>query len=114
MTFSKELLNIDVAAETERIVTFLRQTVRHEMRRQGAVVGISGGVDSSVVLALCVQAFGAERVVALVMPEKDSDPESENLARMLADQYNIVPVREDKIGRASCRERCRSRWSPYH
>jgi NAD+ synthase len=54
MGFSKECIEIDPAAESERIVTSLRQNVLKTMRRQGAVVGISGGVDSSVVLSLSV------------------------------------------------------------
>jgi NH3-dependent NAD+ synthetase len=51
-------LAIDPAAETERLVSFLRQTVRKIMHRSGGVVGISGGIDSSVALALCIRAFG--------------------------------------------------------
>lgn len=100
MTFSKEILNLDPAAETERIVTMLRQNVRKVMRRQGGVVGISGGIDSSVVLALAAKAFGPERVTAIMMPEKDSEAESETLARNLAAHFgveetileNITPV----------------------
>ncbi|HSF80114.1 MAG TPA: NAD(+) synthase, partial [Anaerolineales bacterium] len=95
MPFSKDLIKIDPAAECERIVSFLRREVRQEMRRYGGVVGISGGVDSSVVLALCVRAFGPERVTALMMPEKDSDPESETLARQVAACYGVEPVLED-------------------
>ena len=44
------------------------------LHRSGAVLGISGGIDSSVCLALSVKAFGAERVVPLLLPDKDSDP----------------------------------------
>jgi NAD+ synthase len=58
------------------------------------VLGISGGIDSSVCLALCVKAFGPERVVPLLLPEKDSDPASEDLARMLAAHYGVTPVLE--------------------
>lgn len=90
-----DALEIDPAAETERILSFLRDTVHHAMRRHGAVVGISGGVDSSVVLALAVKAFGPGRVVALMLPERDSDPESERLAREVALRFGVETARED-------------------
>jgi len=95
MNFSKKVLEIDAAVETERIVTNLRQNVRQTLRRYGGVVGISGGVDSSVVLALSVRAFGAERVAAIMMPEKDSDPETERLSRLVAQHYGLEPIMED-------------------
>jgi len=50
--------------------------------------------DSSVCLALSVRAFGAERVVALLLPDKDSDPASEDLARELAAHYGVIPTLE--------------------
>src|SRR6266850_2188937 len=92
--FNKQILKIDSAAEADRIVTALRYQVRKVMRRAGGVVGISGGVDSSVVLALAARAFGPERVVAVMLPEKDSDPISEKLARQLAAQFGVVPILE--------------------
>ncbi|MGD1020921.1 MAG: NAD(+) synthase [Verrucomicrobiia bacterium] len=95
MTFTKESIRIDPAAEADRIVSELRRVARQVMRRGGGVVGISGGVDSAVVLALTVRAFDPERVVALIMPEKDSEPMSEQLARELARQFGVQPVRED-------------------
>jgi NAD+ synthase len=64
------------------------------LHRSGAALGISGGIDSSVCLALCVRAFGPERVVALLLPEQDSDPVSEDLARTLAAHYGVTPVLE--------------------
>ena len=90
-----DALEIDPAAETERILAFLRDTVHHAMRRHGAVVGVSGGVDSSVVLALAVRAFGPGRVVAIMLPERDSDPESERLARDVARRFGVEPALED-------------------
>jgi NAD+ synthase len=95
MTFITESIKIDPAAEAERIVTELRRNVGRVMRRLGGVVGISGGVDSAVVLALSVRAFGPERVAAIIMPEKDSDPLSERLARHLAQRYGVTPVLEN-------------------
>jgi NAD+ synthase len=95
MQFSKNILNIDPARETERIVSFLQQKVRQTMRRHGGVVGISGGIDSAVVLALSVRAFGPQKVVAVMMPDKDSDPLSEKLARELAARYGVEPLLEN-------------------
>ena len=93
MDMNRQVLDLDPAAETDRIVRWLREKARG-LRRNGAVLGISGGIDSSVCLALCVRAFGPEKVVALILPEKDSDPASEGLARMLAAHYGVEPLLE--------------------
>jgi NAD+ synthase len=95
MKFSKDILAIDPAGETERLVSLLRHNMGRVLRRRGAVVGISGGVDSSVVLALCARAFGTDRVTAVMMPEKDSDPDSERLSRSLARHYSVEAVLEN-------------------
>jgi NAD+ synthase len=95
MRFDKDILKLDPAIEVGRLVTWLRSTVRGKLRRRGAVVGISGGVDSAVVLALCVRAFGPGQVLALMMPDRDSSPESERLARELAAQFGVEPLLED-------------------
>jgi NAD+ synthase len=58
-------------------------------------VGISGGIDSSVVLALSVRAFGPNHVLAVIMPEKDSHPETHEIASMLAKHYDVDSVFED-------------------
>jgi len=98
MQFNKHLLNLDPARETDRIVRFLQETVRKNMRRQGGVVGISGGIDSAVVLGLTVRAFGPKNVVAVMMPDKDSDPISEKLARELAARFGVEPLLENLTG----------------
>jgi NAD+ synthase len=95
MSLKDRLLAIDPAAESTRAIAHLQDQVRKVMRRQGGVVGVSGGVDSSVVLALCVRAFGPERVVAVMMPEKDSDPETEKFSRMVAQHFGVEPVLEN-------------------
>ena len=51
--FDKNVLKLDPSAEAGRIIESLREQVFGQLRRRGAVVGISGGVDSSVVAALC-------------------------------------------------------------
>jgi len=92
--FSRSSLELDPAKETERIVRFLQHYLR-QTKRRGAVVGISGGVDSAVVLALCVRAFGPGRVMAIMMPDKDSDTLSEKLGRELAAAFGVIPLLED-------------------
>lgn len=96
--FHKDILAIDPAEMTDRIVTHLRTTVLTQFGRQGGVVGISGGIDSSVVLALAARAFGPDRVVALLLQEKESSPENVVLARTVARKYGVTPVAEDITG----------------
>jgi NAD+ synthase len=94
MTFTRHSLDIIPEQESDRIIQSLRQHVHQSMRRRGGVLGISGGIDSSVVLALCVRAFGPDNITALLLPEKDSDPESERLGRLVAEQFGVEPILE--------------------
>ena len=95
MIYHRDVLKIDPAAVTADLIANLLRDVRQTLRRTGAVVGISGGIDSSVVLALCVRALGPKRVVGVMMPEQDSSRDSVDLARLVADQYGIETVLED-------------------
>lgn len=94
-TFSPDVLTIDPARETERIERGIRRIVCDELRRKGAVVGLSGGVDSSVTATLCARALGSDRVLGLMMPETDSSVESAALAEKLARQLGIPSALED-------------------
>ncbi|MEJ1121000.1 NAD(+) synthase [Phyllobacterium sp. CCNWLW109] len=88
-------LTIDPAAETERIVAAMREQLRHTLRRRGFVLGLSGGVDSSVCAALAARAVGAQNVLCIFMPENDSDPESLTLGRLVAETYGLASIVED-------------------
>ena len=92
--FSADALKIDEAAETERIVAGLRGQLR-AMRKRGLVLGLSGGIDSSVSVALAVRAVGAKNVFCLFMPENDSDPESLRLGRLVAETFGVEAIVED-------------------
>jgi NAD+ synthase len=93
--FGRQSLAIDVVQETERLVDELRRSVHGTLHRQGAIVGISGGIDSSLVLALCAKAFGPAHVIGVLLPEQESSPESAELAHLLAAQYVVSTVTED-------------------
>ncbi len=95
MSFSKNDIRIDAAAEAERIIAGMRRVVGQELNKRGGVIGISGGIDSSLCLALSAKAFGPERVLGITMPESDSNPISAVLARKLARQYGVPYIVED-------------------
>ena len=97
-TVSLDALRLDPERATEEIVEGLRAAVLAEMRRRGAVVGLSGGVDSSVCVALCARAFGPERVLALLMPEAESASETLELSRLVAGHFGVETVLEDISG----------------
>lgn len=91
----EDWLWIDPAAEAQRISHAIREQVLRRLRRRGAVVALSGGIDSSVTAALCACALGAKNTLAVCMPEKDSDKESLRLGRMVSDAFGIPSVVED-------------------
>ncbi len=92
--FSAETLTIDHAAETDQIVAGLREQLR-AMKKRGLVLGLSGGIDSSVSVALAVRAVGAKNVFCLFMPENDSDPESLRFGRLVAETFGVEAIIED-------------------
>jgi len=86
---ARDLLRIDPELATQQIVDRLRTIVHGELGRRGAVVGLSGGIDSSVVAALCARTFGPDRVLGLLMPEADSAPDTLELSRLVAESLGI-------------------------
>lgn len=81
-------LSIDLEAESERIAAFIAHAVEG-LGKEGAVLGLSGGVDSAVVAHLCVRALSPERVLGLILPERDSDLRSLEDARKVARELGI-------------------------
>jgi NAD+ synthase len=94
--FSKDIILLDnVESVVDQIVQKLRNDVLDVLKRYGGVVGISGGIDSSVCLALAAKAFGPDKVLGVMMPEKDSNPDSEILAKDLANKFGVRAIKED-------------------
>lgn len=93
--FSKEMLKLDLPSDLVPVEEAIRDTLQKRFRKKGVVVGLSGGIDSSVVAALCVRALGADRVLGLFMPEEDSSDESTPLGEMLAKSLGIQTVIEN-------------------
>ncbi len=92
--FTADVLALDLDATARSIEEAIRRQVT-ELRRRGVVVGLSGGIDSSVVTTLCARALGAQRVQVLLMPERASSPESEQLGRLLTSQLGTPTLVED-------------------
>jgi NAD+ synthase len=93
--FSAETLRLDAEEETRRICEAIRKQILRSLRKRGAVVGLSGGIDSSVTVALAARALGPDKVLAVFMPEKDSDSESLYLGRLVAEAAGVSHVTEN-------------------
>ena len=92
---SSDILNIDYQAEIDKIVEKIKELVTRVFRRRGIVLGLSGGIDSSVVCALCIRALGPKNVLALLMPEKDSASDTLRLSQLVAEALGAESVLED-------------------
>ena len=88
MEFHKDVLKLDCKSEVERICEFIQQELR-DMKRNGIVVGLSGGIDSALCAALCVKALGKDKVFGLILPERESNPVSAEYAGKHAEKLGI-------------------------
>ncbi|GAB6146292.1 NAD(+) synthase [Desulfocicer niacini] len=84
-----ELLQFDKSKEVQKIVDGIRLHLRKNLKRRGLVVAVSGGIDSSVSAALSAMAVGPEKVLGLLLPERDSSGESSRLGNMLLKHLGI-------------------------
>ena len=96
--FEKDLTLPNVEQEIERISLKLKDDIYGILKRKGAVIGISGGIDSSVTLALAAKALGADRVIGVMLPEKDSSTDSKEFAIKLAKKFNVRTIEENITG----------------
>jgi NAD+ synthase len=97
--FNKDILLIeDIEVECNRIIEGIRESVTHKLHRKGGVIGISGGIDSSVTMALAAKALGDENLLGIMLPEKDSSGDSALFAQKLADKFNVRTITENITG----------------
>ena len=96
--FSNDVLHIDPEKEVAKISKRLRDLMVNRLKRRGVIIGLSGGIDSSVTTALAVKAFGQARVLALLMPERHSASETLKLSSIVADHFGVESIHEDISG----------------
>lgn len=93
--FHQEMESFDTGRVTADISEKIRELLIHRLKRRGIVLGLSGGIDSSVTAALAAQAVGGRRVVALLMPERHSSPDTLEMSQLVAGHFNIPTEHED-------------------
>lgn len=88
---------MEFGREKDKIVNFIRSKLVEE-NKDGFVLGLSGGIDSTVVAYLIKEAVGGENILALIMPELDSNPSSKKdailVAKILGINYKVLPITE--------------------
>ncbi len=86
-------LDIDPELVQRWLLEFLRDEIRRRRGFERVVVGISGGVDSSLTAALCAGALGPEAVTGFLLPYRTSSAESAEHARTVAERLGIATER---------------------
>ncbi len=92
------MINLALRPGTEDVIEhFLREKLR-KTGAKGYVLGVSGGIDSAVVLRLSVKAVGCGKVHGLIMPERESDREDIDDAKELCEadgvDYDVTDISE--------------------
>jgi NAD+ synthase len=90
-----EPINADLRINAELVAEILTRFIRIEIRRAGfqrVVVGLSGGIDSSVVTYLCAKALGPENVLAVTMPYKTSSEATRRDSRAVIERLGVKTI----------------------
>jgi len=95
---TKDVLTLDAEQETNKICTRIKALLTKDLKRRGLIVALSGGIDSSVSVGLAAKALGADKVVALLMPERHSSDDTLDLSKSVADAFGVKWFHEDISG----------------
>ena len=96
LIFSKNILQIkNIQNLKKSLEDFISEETYKKYKKRGIVVGISGGIDSAVVATLACNAIGKENILGLILPEKESNPRSQELAKKLCKKLDIEYVIDD-------------------
>jgi NAD+ synthase len=90
-------LSVNCRQEEQRIIDFVKKAIA-SLHKKGAIIGLSGGLDSSVCACLLVKALGRKKVLALLLPERDSSPVHHQHAHLVADNLGLKTIEIDMTG----------------
>jgi NAD+ synthase len=94
MRLDRDLFQIDSPAAAEKLCSFIREK-QIELNRDGILVPFSGGLDSTTVLLLCLRAVGRENLKAVLLPEKQGNPDAQKYAERVARRFEIDTITRD-------------------
>ncbi len=96
LNFTKDILQIkDIPSTVKALENFMREQTFDKYKKRGIVIGISGGIDSAVAASLACNAIGKENVLGLILPEKESNTKSQELAKKLCEKLEIKYIVDD-------------------
>ena len=96
MNFDRNILEIkNIGDIVQSLQNFIHEQVYDNFRKRGIVIGISGGIDSAVTAKLCCDAIGKENVLGIILPEKESNPQSQEFATKYCEKLGIKYEIED-------------------
>jgi NAD+ synthase len=89
LSFNLDILKINSEQELKKLSEFIVKQVKIVFRRKGVIIGLSGGIDSACMVSVAVHAMGKEKVVGLILPERESNPISREYAIKHAQDLGI-------------------------
>lgn len=108
MKFTGSVPQLDCSDAVIKISIFIKEQLLSQ-KKDGIVIGLSGGVDSALCLNLCVEAIGKERILGLILPERESSPQSKeyavNESRQMGVHAEIIDITEPLLSLGTYQQR---------